>query len=789
MEEEEEYKPLEELLAAGDPAARRAPWCAFDEFLPDGMPRPGGTAVEPLAFAWGSCMDDVYSSLPWLKVSTLTIPGDYVLGYLYAAVFSGKVYLRLSATELQEVAADVPALAENQESAEGGAEVAACDANGIPLPAALREQVGGFQLVPDGEQEAWLKVGAQWRTDVFWEPILPFCSWGMGAPLKRVALCVWLVAIDEVLCFYTRSGFMEDGTGRWKASYFGEEALNYDTTALNMPWGDDETWEAPEDGDFQAPCGTADAVAEIGDGGLPLHQASCGELVPVTMRTFSESNWPFWWFAPTVSPGADEVAGEFNSLPGAVAAYFRGEITPRGIYKIGGYWFEACGDGVNDYPPSFDNWWANSRWPLVDPLLLPLYGSGWDAEAMEAAPDVMEYKPILSAQLPWPLEDGWGYGRGLYVLLRGASLYGAGACICSVTETPYVVTGGDDPDPEPGPGPIPEPDPGPGIDDPPDPDPIDPEPDPDPDWDPPPPGPGPGPNPGPTPTPTPTPTPSPGPSPVTRPTVGWWYRGGDGVTVSAARKVGKNFHFDVAVSGFAADDSTIGINAYVKLTASGGGSGNGGAVNWGFDNPKSGSSLTATTDNQWSGSGWVPATPPSTTAEDYRTISCKVTAGVRMGEFIACSNMRLKSDDAIIVTASGTFVNRTIDGQKVKYEICYITARKVRLKKKVAQQALATCPLSGHTVTPGSVTGSITQSGENPPTISAAAGKTECFTARTNVAISAPYKVRWGAIRHEASSTMSVGGGSEWNKDGSRYSGELSGTFTINMPEKTFKNY
>ena len=424
---------------------------------------------------------------------------------------------------------------------------------------------------------------------------------------------------------------------------------------------------------------------------------------------------------------------------------------------------------------------------LVDPLLLPLYGGGYDAAAMDAAPEVMEYSTILSAQLPWPNESGWGFSRGLYVLLRGAHLYGAASCICSVTETPYVVTGGDDPDPEPGPGPIPEPDPGPGPDDPPDPDPIDPEPDPDPGWVPPPPGPAPGPTPGPTPTPDPDPDPD--PSDPERPVVGWWYKAGDGLSVSAAKKVGKNYQFDVTAPGFAADDTEVLINAYVDLTASGGGSGLGGKVNWGFDRETGALALTAKTDNQWTASGWQPATPPSPTAQDYRSVPAKITTGVRQGEFIACSNIFLRSDDAILVKKSTQYINRTIDGEKVKFQVCYITFRKKRLQKLIAQNALAACPLDGHTVSPASATGTISQSGEAPPSVKASAGKAECKNSRPSVKISAPWRLRYSSIREEASSKMTVSGGSEWNAADGRYSGELSQDFTISLPEKTFKNY
>ena len=785
---EEEYKPLEELLAAGDPTARRAPWCCFDELLPDGLPRPGGTAVEPLAFAWGSCNDAVYKSLPWLKVCTLKLPSGLVLGYLYAAIFGGKVYLRLCAAEIQEAGAELATMEEAAAGAEGGADLLLADENGVPLPAALREQVCGFQLVPDGMQEEWLKVGGQWRTDVFWEPILPFCSWGMGDPLKRVALCVWLVAIDEVLCFYFRSAPMEDGHGRWNASYFGEQALDYTACALDMPWGTDGTWTGSENAEFEAACGTADCVAVVGDGGLPFNQSAPGELVPVTMRTFSESSWPFFWFAPTLSPSGDDVAGVFNSLPGAVAAYFRGEIKPSGWYKIGGYWFEACAEYKSLMPGLSGEDWEHSRWALVDPLLLPLYGGGYDAEAMNAAPEVMEYSTILSAQLPWPNESGWGFSRGLYVLLRGAHLYGAASCICSITETPYIpATGEDAPDPEPLPNPPPEPDPGPGPDDPPDPDPIDPEPDPDPGWVPPPPGPAPGPTPGPTPTPDPDPDPD--PSDPERPVVGWWYKAGDGLSVSAAKKVGKNYQFDVTAPGFAADDTEVLINAYVDLTASGGGSGLGGKVNWGFDRETGALALTAKTDNQWTASGWQPATPPSPTAQDYRSVPAKITTGVRQGEFIACSNIFLRSDDAILVKKSTQYINRTIDGEKVKFQVCYITFRKKRLQKLIAQNALAACPLDGHTVSPTSATGTISQSGEAPPSVKASAGKAECKNSRPSVKISAPWRLRYSSIREEASSKMTVSGGSEWNAADGRYSGELSQDFTISLPEKTFKNY
>ena len=300
----------------------------------------------------------------------------------------------------------------------------------------------------------------------------------------------------------------------------------------------------------------------------------------------------------------------------------------------------------------------------------------------------------------------------------------------------------------------------------------------------------PGPTPGPNPYPfDPDPDPTPDPADPEREVVGWWYKSGDGCSVSAARKVGTNYQFEVTIDGFAVNDSSIGINAYVRLSVSGGGMGliEAGRVNWGFRDASKAGSLVAFTEKQRP--DWHPAPALSSTAEDYRTIPCKVTGAVRQGKFTVCSNIRLTSDDAVLVKASGTYINRTENGKKVKYEICYITARKKRLQKLVAQNVLAACPLTGHTVTPGSVTGSITQSGEAAPCIMASASRTECPEARAAVTISAPWKLRYAGVRSGGTSTMAISHHTEWDAETGRYSADISATFTITLKEQTYKNY
>lgn len=773
----EEYTALEEILAAGDPTAKRQPWRTFSDAFPDGAPRGDSTAAEPLQFAWGSCDDEAYSSLSWLKVCTLTVPENYVLGHLYASIFSGKLYLRLSSTEIDAGDGSNPAAESSGVSAEGGADVVAMDANGVPLPAALRGQIGSMQLVPDGEQEAWLKVDDQWRADVFWEPIISFCTWGCGAATKRVALSVWLVAIDEVLCFYCRSSVMETGAGRYEASYFGAESSGDYSYTLDMPWRDATPWTASEEGDFAAACGAAGMVAAVNDEGLPMMQRAAGEMIPVAIRTMSAVNWPFWWYLPTLEPTGDDVAGRFANMPEAVSAFFRGEITSAGWYQIGSYWWGAGQLGELMYDVGYaDVNWENSRTAHVDPLLLPLYGGGYDSEKLALAPRVMEYSTILSAELPWPA-FGWGYSRGIYVLLRGASLYGAASSICTVTETPYSTSTGEDPEPQPDPGP-PGPDP-----DPPQPDP---EPDPDPDWDPPGPVPGPGPNPNPDPDPDLDPDPEDPETPV----VGWWYRGGDGVTLSWAKLSGSVYTWYAATDSFGVTAGNMDMNCYVTATIIGGGHGLGGAVNWGFVSAKSAAEITAKTENQWTASGWAPSSPPPASATDYRTISCAVSGGVKSGSFALSSTIYKKSDDAITAKKTNQYTTRQLNGKRVKFQIVELTLRKVRLQKLVAAHMQSACPIGGHTVSPGSITGTITQSGEDAPTVSIKAGEAKPAFSVSPAAIKAPWRLEWNAIRRAGTQTITCSGGAAWNADSGRYEGKIENAkFTITVPEVTFKNY